>query len=311
MSVFANTFGAVFTLFFIGIIGWWIVSKRMMTDTVFSVLSTLSLEVALPAMIFSDVIRNFDVKAYPEWWALPLWWVGLTLLLFILTMAFSIFSSKENKSEFRISLFFQNGIFFPLAIFATIPSYSHLVIDVFFFTMFYAAFLFNTYYLFFPKAKKTFDLKKIFHPVLVSVLLAVIIVLFKGAWLVPKPVITALSMVGSMSIPLLMLILGGNIYTDFAKREKIEKADAAKFVLIKNFLFPMIVLILIYFIKPPENVALILLLESAVPPITATPILVERAGGNKSIANQFLLFSFIISLVSIPIMITVYNLLIK
>ena len=113
MEVFINTFGAVFTLFFIGIIGWWVVSKRMMDSSVFSVLSVLSLEIALPAMIFSDVIRKFDIAAYPNWWALPLWWVGFSLFLFLMTMTFSLFSSKESLSEFRISLFFQNGIFFP------------------------------------------------------------------------------------------------------------------------------------------------------------------------------------------------------
>lgn len=307
MDVFLNTFGAVFTLFFIGIIGWWIVSRKMLPSSVFSVLSTLSLEIALPAMIFSDVVRKFDIASYPDWWALPLWWLGFTLYLLILTLVFSVFSSKEKRGEFMISLFFQNGIFFPLAIFSTIPQYSHLVIDVFFFTMFYAALLFNTYYLFFPSAKKTFDIKKIFHPVLISVLLAILFVLLNISRFVPKPVITGLSMVGAMSIPLLMLILGGNIYMDFSSKAKTNKSDVFAFVLIKNFIFPLITLLVIYLIKPPENVAMILLIESAVPPITATPILVERAGGDKSSANSFLLYSFMLSLISIPLMITIYN----
>lgn len=307
MDVFLNTFGAVFTLFFIGIIGWWIVSRKMLPSSVFSVLSTLSLEIALPAMIFSDVVRKFDIASYPDWRALPLWWLGFTLYLLILTLVFSVFSSKEKRGEFMISLFFQNGIFFPLAIFSTIPQYSHLVIDVFFFTMFYAALLFNTYYLFFPSAKKTFDIKKIFHPVLISVLLAILFVLLNISRFVPKPVITGLSMVGAMSIPLLMLILGGNIYMDFSSKAKTNKSDVFAFVLIKNFIFPLITLLVIYLIKPPENVAMILLIESAVPPITATPILVERAGGDKSSANSFLLYSFMLSLISIPLMITIYN----
>ena len=42
------------------------------------------------------------------------------------------------------------------------------------------------------------------------------------------------------------------------------------------------------------------LLESAVPPITATPIVTERAGGNKSISNQFVFSSFVFSVISIP-----------
>jgi predicted permease len=43
------------------------------------------------------------------------------------------------------------------------------------------------------------------------------------------------------------------------------------------------------------------LLESAVPPITGTSIQAERAGGNASVANQFILVSFVVSVVSIPL----------
>jgi predicted Na+-dependent transporter len=48
------------------------------------------------------------------------------------------------------------------------------------------------------------------------------------------------------------------------------------------------------------SIALIFIMQAAVPPITGTPIMTERAGGNKSISNQFVLASFVFSIVSIP-----------
>jgi predicted permease len=43
-----------------------------------------------------------------------------------------------------------------------------------------------------------------------------------------------------------------------------------------------------------------MILQSAVPPITAVPLFVERFGGNRSLVNQFMFTSFIFSLVTIP-----------
>jgi hypothetical protein len=60
-------------------------------------------------------------------------------------------------------------------------------------------------------------------------------------------------------------------------------------------------------IKPSYNIALILMIESAVPPVTAIPLVTDRNGGNRAIVNQFLLSSFLFSLISIPLMMYLFN----
>ena len=44
----------------------------------------------------------------------------------------------------------------------------------------------------------------------------------------------------------------------------------------------------------------LLLLQAAMPPVTAAPIMVERAGGNAAFASQLLLASYAASVVTIP-----------
>jgi predicted permease len=51
-----------------------------------------------------------------------------------------------------------------------------------------------------------------------------------------------------------------------------------------------------------------MLLEAAVPPVTAVPILAERAGGYREIVNQFMFSSFAVSLVSIPLIMALFGL---
>ncbi len=72
-------------------------------------------------------------------------------------------------------------------------------------------------------------------------------------------------------------------------------------------MFPLIFLGILFLIKPSYHIAIIFLLQSAVPPVTAVPLVTERSGGNRSIVNQFIVASFILSLASIPIMIYLFE----
>jgi hypothetical protein len=104
-----------------------------------------------------------------------------------------------------------------------------------------------------------------------------------------------------------MIILGGSLYIDFQKKGRIYYREILKFVVIKNFLFPLVFVGLLVLVHPSYSTALIILLQSAVPPITGTSIHAEREGGNGSITNRFILASFAVSIVSIPLMFTLFS----
>jgi hypothetical protein len=125
--------------------------------------------------------------------------------------------------------------------------------------------------------------------------------------LVPAFLVSSLEMVGQMAVPLLMLILGGNIYVDFRRRGKFQWAEVTKFVLIKNFAFPLVAVGALMLLRPGPVVATLILLESAVPPITSVPILIDRVGGNRNVASQFVVASFLCSVISIPLMLALLH----
>jgi predicted permease len=104
-----------------------------------------------------------------------------------------------------------------------------------------------------------------------------------------------------------MIVLGGNIFLDFKNTEKVFIIETLKFVAFKNFILPGIVLVLLVLLKPGYSIALILILQSAVPPVTAVPIIIEREEGNRAIANQFLVASFLASLISLPVIIMLFS----
>ena len=308
MDLFFATFESIAELLGVGLIGFWIIRKRLIPEKALGLLSPLALEIALPCLIFSNIITSFSPQTIPDWWMFPLWWLVFTGIAAALTVLFMFVSEKKTRREFAISLFFQNGLFIPLALLAGMfPSDSSYQVALFLFMLFFPMLLFNSYQLFFKKQDRTLNWKKIFHPIFIVTLLAMGLRLLNLQAYLPDIILMITQMVGVMAVPLIMIILGGNIYSDFHKKGEIYKFEIIKFVAIKNIIFPLIFLGIIFIIRPDYHIALILIMQSAVPPVTAVPLLVERAGGNHTIVNQFILVSFFCSLITIPAIISLFG----
>ncbi len=320
MTILLATFQAVAALLGIGIIGFWIIGRRKVPAITLGFLSSLSIDIAVPCLSLSSLIISFSPQTNPDWWHLPLYWIGFAALAFALSLVTSFIINKENRGEFTISLFFQNGLFFPIIIlsglFGTQNSY---LAPLFLFTFLQPTLMFSTYPYFFRKKvhvqpsqpKQKLILGRLINPVLVSTIVGLFITLGGISTYVPDFIKTILVMVGAMASPLFMLILGGTIYNDLATgndgKRRIYTSELIKFVLIKNLLFPLVFLGVLIWIHPDYSLALIVILEAAVPPVTAIPIFAERSGGNRTISSQFIVASFIASIVSIPAILFLFS----
>lgn len=56
-----------------------------------------------------------------------------------------------------------------------------------------------------------------------------------------------------------------------------------------------------------ESGALLALIQAAVPPVTAVPILAERAGGKRNLVDRLIFTSFAFSLVSLPLIMGLFG----
>ena len=310
MIIFAVVLQSVLALIGIGVVGFWILRRGIIPEHVIVFLSRLAIDIALPCVVFAGILINFDPKKIPDWWQLPLWWVAFEAIAFALTLTTMFLSSKSTRSEFALSLFFQNGLFFPLIVISGLfGASSPYVVQLFIFIIFHPVLFFATAPLFFRAEKRThrLNMARIINPVLVSTVLAVTIRLLGLETYLPRFLVTMFTLLGGMTLPLLMIILGGSLYIDFEKKGPIYLGELLKFVAAKNLLFPLVFIGLLTVVRPSYDIALILLLQAAVPPITGTAVHVERAGGNASIANQFILASFAVSVVSIPLVFTLFS----
>jgi predicted permease len=306
MELFVAAFKSVAVLMGIGVIGFAILARKTVPLEVLRVISPLVLEVALPCMIFYNIVNRFDPSRMPDWWKLPLWWTGMIAFFLLLTLVFMRYVHPEYKGESGVSLFYPNATFFPIGIIPIVyGSDTHLLVDLFLFTLLMPIIVFNGYAFFFrskvPEQKFNFKDSKILNPILVATLLAVLVKLTHVDTAIPGFLISITEIVGATALPLLMLNIGGNVYVDFKRRGKFDFKASAKFVLIKNILFPASTLGMILLIRPPISVATLIMIQAAMPPLSAVPVLTERAGGNVPLVNQFLISSFMFSIATIPL----------
>lgn len=310
MKILLTTAQSVAILLGIGLLGYIFARKGIFTRKVLKAFNTLVLNVALPCMVFSSIFTRFEPDRDIRWWLLPLWWLGYKVFLGLLTFLAELFASREVRREFRLSLLFQNEIFFPLMIIITLfGAKSQLIVKLFLFTVLYALLFYSFYHLFLGRrARKKLDWKKILNPIFIATLLAMIIKLSGIQKALPDFALFMFKTVGDMSIPLFLMVIGGNIYLDIKRKEPVHQGEIAKFVLFKNLLFPLLTFLALYLLKPAGDIAWLIFLQSCVPPLMAVPLVIENAGGNRTAANQFLTFSILASIITIPVMITLFSL---
>jgi len=321
MHIFNITLQSVAALLAIGVLGFWIIKRHIIPENILRFLAILAIDIALPCIVFANIVTQFSPSSSANWWHYPLYWLVFSTIALILSLGTMFASAKATRREFVISLFFQNGIFFPLIIISGIfgPANPYIPI-LFIFIAFHPSLYFSTNHLFFNKSaikdeknmddqgKNRMRLGRILNPVLISTVAATAIKLSGAERHLPTFIVTVFQMLGGMSLPLLMLILGGSLYLDFQNKGPLYIKEIIKFVLIKNVLFPFVFIALLAFARPAYPIAMIMFLESAIPPITGIPIDTERQGGNRSITNQFILASFVFSILSLPLMFNLFTL---
>jgi len=321
MHIFNITLQSVAALLAIGLLGFWIIKRNIIPENILRFLAVLAIEIALPCIVFVNIIMQFSPSSFARWWEYPLWWLVFSTIALLLTLVTMFVSAKATRREFAITLFFQNGLFFPFIIITGIfgPTNPYVAI-LFIFIALHPSVFFSTNHLFFKRSSTGIEkglkgdkpegrlrLERILNPVLISTVVAAGVKLLGAEKHLPTFILTMFQMLGGMSLPLLMLILGGSLYVDFQSKGPIYMKEVIKFTLIKNIIFPLAFIAMLAFARPAYPVALIIFLESVVPPITGVPIQVQRHGGNSSITNQFILSSFVFSVVSIPLMFNLFT----
>ncbi len=300
---------AVLEIFILGALGFFLVKKKILGETGLDSLSRLTIEITLPILIFCQLIKDFSFNLYVNWWVFPLISIAITALGLVVGAVFSFFiHGTEHKLQFFSLVTFQNSGYLPLALIAALLPKEQA--DVMFMYLFLfllgfnlVMFSFGSYMLTFKKSKK-FELATLFSPPVAATLVTLLLVLIGFDKLVPEFVFKPLKLVGSCTLPLAMLVVGGNLAQIHLGH--IDKKAIFLLAVAKLLVLPVLGLVLLANFRLPELIGLLIIIELAVPSATLLSVINRHHKKEDLLIGQGIFFSHIFSLISLPVFLSLY-----
>jgi len=306
---FQVTAVAVGQIFILAAIGYILLKKGFFNSQGMDALSRLVMDVTLPILIFCQLIRDFSFQLYPNWWIFPLISVAISLLGLGLAALFSgVIKGEQHKMQFLCLSAFQNSGFLPLALVAALflpDKKDILFIYLFLFLLGFNLIIFSlgVYLLSFHKDKK-FELGSLFSAPVVATSLTLILIFLGWSRFIPDALLRPLNMVGECTLPLAMLVVGGNLAQISLAR--IDKPAMSLMVLIKLLMMPLLGLLVCIYFKLPEMLSILVILQLAMPPATTPSVILRHYKREDLLVSQGIFVGHILSVITIPVFLSLY-----
>lgn len=308
-QAFKSTFSGVGESFILGLVGYLLIKRNYLGAEGLNTLSRIVIDVTLPLLIFSRLLKDFSFESFPNWWLFPLVSLGITLLGLIVGWLFSGFvQGAQRKLQFLSLVSFQNSGYLPLALLGSVLSPEKadvMFIYLFLFLLGFNLLMFSlgVYLLTFTKARK-FEWWSLLNPPVIATLAGMLLVFFHLEHFLPAMLIKPLQSAGNCTLPLAMFVVGGNIAA--IHLAKLEKRTMALLGLAKLVIMPALGLWLAYIFKFPELFGLLIVLQLAMPPATNLSVIVSHYRKEDLLVSQGIFFGHVASIATIPLFLSFY-----
>lgn len=306
---FKITLSAVSQIFLLAAVGFFLVKRSFLSSRGLDDLSRLVMNIALPALIFSQLIRNFSFAAYPNWWIFPLVSIAVTLLGLSVGAAFLGFLKKDQeKLQFLSLAGFQNSGYLPLALISAIflpDQLREALIYLFLFLMGFNLVIFSlgVYILNFHKEMKL-KISSLFSAPVLATLFSLAAIYLGLQRFMPETLIKPLRMLADTTLPLAMLVVGGNLAQISIKA--INKRAIALLIAVKLFILPLLGLAFIGYFKISGPIGLLILIQLAMPSAVTISTIVRFFKKEDILVSQGILITHIVSVMTIPVFLILY-----
>lgn len=312
LTAFKTTSLAIMEIFILGLLGFFLIKRKILSYEGLDGISRLVIEITLPLFIFCQFIKEFRFSLYPNWWIFPILSIVLTFLGFVISSFFIwIVKSPDEKRQFLSLMGFQNSGYLPLPLVAALlPSSeaNQMFIYIFLFLVGFNLLVwsFGVYLLTYHKARR-FEFASLFSPPVVATLVGLLFVSLRLENLIPNFIFRPLKMVGDCTLPLAIFVVGASLAElEFGK--KINKLALFFICLTKLIILPLIIMLLLINIKLKISylIALLLIIEAAMPPATSLSVIIRHYKKEDYLINPAIFIGHIISIVTIPIFLSLF-----
>jgi predicted permease len=312
IEAFQTTFGAILQLVLLGVVGFYLIKRRLLSDEGLEMLSNLVIGLFLPCFMFAEIFKKFSLSLYPDWWIFPFYSVLISVAGFALGFIF-LRADKDlprDREEFLSMVTFQNSGYLPLPLVASLlpaDAAQQMFIYIFLFLLGFnmTIFSFGSWLLCHKKEACRFDYKHMFNAPVIATLLALACVFLNVRRFLPGVVFNPIDLLGRCAIPLSILVVGGNLACLKTDGRSYAK-PVAWGLLVKLAVLPLFFLCLVILMKPKPLVGLLLVLQATMPPATLLSVISKVEKREGSLVNQAIFYGHLVSIVTIPLFLALY-----
>lgn len=311
--MFSQILAKVSVLFIVLFIGGLARYKKILTEDSTRALANVVLVVTLPFLYFYSLTTKFNAELLRTIWILPLFAIGLIVVAYAIARIFSHFVNLDSpgRATFIYLATFTNCGFLAIPIANALYGSEGVIRVIFFnvgFNLLYWTLGVWTLRRSQPDSSKDqtgilSSCKNLINSGTIGLLCGITAGL--TAVKIPYFILDSTSILGSATIPLALLVVGSIMSRGELHKLRTYKKTLALIVLSRLIIIPTLALIvtgLCDFLSP--LVRAIIVLQSAMPSASTTPIFTARFGGDSQLASAGVFATHICSIVTVPLFIS-------
>ncbi len=300
----------MFEIFLIILSGFLLFRFKMLSNETLKGLTSLTINLFLPCLIFNHLINRFSFNGPKDWWIYPILGIVVSLIGIIIGRAFLILDrSIQNRREFMSLVAFQNCGYLPLLLVARIfpePVAGNLFIYIFLFIQgFNLIFWSFGVGLLREAGSNPQKLKGVINAPFMALLLSLLLISLKLQSFIPKPIIQATQLIGDCTLPIGLITLGAVLAAHAGPVLQINRF-LLKVIAAKLIVMPVLALLFICKFRLPYLMALVLIIETSMPSAVNLSIVSHHQNSKSGIVSQGVLLTHLFGLGSIPLFLSIF-----
>lgn len=297
---FSNIFIQITVLFLLILVGYISSIKGLLNKPTITGLTKLIMTLFLPSMIICAMQMDFNPNLVNDIISLIIISILMYFTTILIAFLFKFFIKNDTDcGVYQYIIIFSNVGFMGYPVIRAVLGEEAIFFTAIFNLPFnFFVFTVGTYLLNKHNSEYTFSIKSILTPPIIGVLTGLSFFLLRIK--LPLPIFNTLNMLGSITTPLSMLVIGGLLANSPIKETFINK-KLYMVSLIRLLVVPSVVyLILSLYIKNPILLGVPVVI-SAMPAASNTAIMAKTYDANDQLASQAVFLTTLISIVTIPL----------
>lgn len=317
-AAFGETFLAILVIFIIIVAAGLMVRRRILTQDQIQSLTRVTVNIFLPCLIFTKIVKTFDPGALPIWWVLPL--SSFLIACVGLLMGYLSFlrelPAKKNMLA-MCSLHNAGYLILPIGAVLYPEQFDEFALYVFLFVPVFSLILWSYgKYLCTSGEKERISFRSLITPPFLACVVSLVFVFLNVSRYfndrdnyVLHGILRAMDLLGEATVPLANFILGA-VLGSISFRIRSYIADALRVVGVKLILIPLLVLLILHCTRWFSDNALLcnfFILQAASPPATGLILQVKNYGGDVQKVSSLMLVCYSLSVLTLPFWLALWH----